>query len=383
MPLDNLQLFTQMQLMKKIIIFLIFLASKLLLPNPKDILPDNIKRILIIMTAGIGNMLLFIPTLRAIRNGFPEAKIDLLVEPRGTKDLVKGCPYIDNVLIFDTSKPMPVRINFIRELQKEKYNLTIVSYTSQNLHSLFITLVIRSPYRIGYDTEGMDFIYNIKVQVEKKHEVEVNLDLIRKLGIKVDNKELQIWLTPEDRKFGEEFFENYDIKKSDLVIGMHAGAYRDFWFKRWDKKKFAKLGDILHKEFKAKIILFGGRDEIELCEQIKNLMVNQPIIATGKTTIKQTASLIERCNLFISNDSGLMHLAVAVKIPVVAIFGPTNPEKNAPYGKRNVIVRKNLPCSPCYQMYRKFKCDNLKCLKLIEVEQVMEVVKSQLNKEVK
>jgi len=361
---------------KKIIIYLIFLISKFLLPNLKeDILPDNINKILIIMTAGIGNMLLFIPTLRGIRDGFPQSKIDLLLAPRGTPELIKGCPYIDNILIFDSAKSIPLRINFIRKLQKNRYDLTFVSYTSQNIHSLFITLLLRSPYRIGYETEEMGFLYNLKIQLEKKHEVEVNLDLIRRLGIEVVNKDIGIWLTPEDREFGEEFFKNYGLKKDDLILGMHPGAYKDFWFKKWDKEKFAQLGDILHQKYGAKIILFGGNDEIGLCEEIKNLMSYPPIIATGKTTILQTAVLIERCRLFISNDSGLMHLAVSVKTPVVAIFGPTNPVKNAPYGPKNVLVRKDLPCSPCYQMYKKLSCNHLQCINSITVADVIEAIK--------
>lgn len=94
-------------------------------------------------------------------------------------------------------------------------------------------------------------------------------------------------------------------------------------------------------------------------------------------SITQTAAVIQRCNLFISNDSGLMHLAVAVKTPVVAIFGPTIPNKNAPYEGKNVVIRKELPCSPCYEMYKKFRCNDIKCLKLIEIEDVlMEIDKS-------
>jgi len=327
------------------------------------------------MTAGIGNMVLFIPTLQNIRNKFPQTKIDLLLAPRGTEELVKGCPYINNIFIFDTSKQIVARINFLRRLQKERYDLTMVSYTSQNLWNLFLTLILRSPYRIGYDTEGMGFIYNKKIPLEEKHEVEVNLDLIRTLGVETVSKELQIWLSLEDKRFGEEFFRGYGIKKGDLVIGLHPGAYKDFWFKKWEKEKFAKLGDILHQEFEAKIVLFGGRDEVELGMQIKNLMSSQPIIATGKTTVRQTAALIERCNLFISNDSGLMHIAVAVKTPVVAIFGPTLTKKNAPYGGQNVIVRKELPCSPCYQMYKKLKCEHLQCIHSITVEDVMKAIK--------
>ncbi|PIV63342.1 MAG: hypothetical protein COS11_07960, partial [bacterium (Candidatus Ratteibacteria) CG01_land_8_20_14_3_00_40_19] len=135
----------------------------------------------------------------------------------------------------------------------------------------------------------------------------------------------------------------------------------------------------LIKTYNAQVIIFGGKQEISLAERVASLMKKNPIIAAGKTTLGETAALIERCNLFITNDSGLMHIACAVKTPVVAIFGPTDYRKTGPYSINSAIIRKNLPCSPCYQR-GKVKCKELDCFKLITVEEVLEAAERVLGK---
>ena len=132
-------------------------------------------------------------------------------------------------------------------------------------------------------------------------------------------------------------------------------------------------------KYTAKIIVFGGPFEKELIKKMSYLMKIKPIIVTNNT-IKQTAALMKRCNILISNDSALAHIATAVKTKVIAIFGPTNFYWNAPYGNKHLVIRKDLPCSPCYIEIGQTnpKCKKLDCLKLITVQDVLQEVDKQL-----
>ena len=145
-------------------------------------------------------------------------------------------------------------------------------------------------------------------------------------------------------------------------------------FKRWSGDRFARLGDAIGDRWAGWILLFGGRAERHLCEEVAHRMQGRCINLAGELSLSQTAAFIEKCEVFISNDSGLMHIAAALSVPVVAIFGPTDHRRTAPYGERNTVVRLDLPCSPCYVFEtRWFQCRNpyaLECLRELSVDRV-------------
>ena len=148
------------------------------------------------------------------------------------------------------------------------------------------------------------------------------------------------------------------------------------------KPKIAIVHDYLNQRDEAdyvKIIIFGGKDEIELVDVILENMKESPINVVGKTSLRQTAALIEKCKIFISNDTGPMHIAAAMGVPVVAIFGPTNFYRTSPFGKQHIIVKSDLPCVPCYRGGNA-KCDEIRCLKLISVDDVLNAVESLITK---
>ena len=160
---------------------------------------------------------------------------------------------------------------------------------------------------------------------------------------------------------------------------MHPGSgIHQAGFKRWPKEKFALLADRLIQEYSASIILLGGQEEKELAEEIKFLMKNNPFVFTGKTTLAQTASLIKKCSLFVSNDSGLLHVATAVNTPTVGIFGPTDPARTGPYSNSSV-VRKDLSCSPCYTG-KPVRCNSLDCIHQISIDDVFTKITDWLEK---
>jgi len=199
----------------------------------------------------------------------------------------------------------------------------------------------------------------------KRHEAQTKLALIRILGCDIKDEKLEVWFDESDTRKVNEFLKDNGVLDSDLLIGINPGGYRPS--RRWDWEKFAQACEILVKKYKAKIIITGSKLEINLAKRIENKMAAKPIDSTGELSLTQLSALISRCNLYISNDSGPMHIANALKTPLVAIIG-AGMRKIYPYQKDNcVIVKKEVECSPCY----KFRCKDMRCLNIITVDEVI------------
>ena len=160
------------------------------------------------------------------------------------------------------------------------------------------------------------------------------------------------------------------------MIGFHAGCarFKNAVKKRWAKEKFIRLGKVLAQKHNAKILIFGGPDEAQTNREICDSLGEDGWLVRD-TTIKQTAALMERCSLFVTNDSGLMHMAAGLSLPTVAIFGPTNPVWTRPWGTQHEIIREDLPCSPCFfYSVKPLSCryGDFHCIHSIEVEDVLE-----------
>lgn len=343
-----------------------------------DVLGSPGQKILVIMTSGIGNMILFVPTLRELRRRFQKSQITILVEPRGTREILQGCPYVDEIIVMEFGSRFE-RWRLLRGLRNEHYNMVIVSFTSQNLDNAFLGFLTGAPVRVGYDIQDCAFLYTHRIPFAYgRHEVELNLDILRALGTDVDEgkKELELWISPGERETGREILHRYGIREKELLVGFHPGSHHDLAYKRWPQENFAQLGDMLIEKYDARVLLFGSLDELEVSQRLESVMSNRPILLTGKLSLRETLAVVAECGLFVSNDSGLMHVAAALRVPMVGIFGPTIPSKNAPYGDEDkcVAMSKNLPCSPCYRMYERFNCDTLECLKSISAGEVLNLI---------
>jgi heptosyltransferase-2 len=347
-----------------------------------DIDTSKIHRILMIMMGGIGDMILFTPALAALRKAYPSSTICLLLGPYGAEKVIEGSHLLDKKIMISPKKYKGVRgkIKLIQELRKEKFCLSITSTGTNPIKSGLLCYLSGIKYRLGENIEGKGFFYNLKVPFnENSHDVESNLSLIQKLGIKAEEKSLYIHRSLEDKNFAQRFFSDLNLK-GKIMIGMHPGSgIHQARFRRWPKERFAQLADWIINSYNASVILFGGPEEMSLASEIKAMMRSNPILMTGKTTLNQAAALIEKCSLFISNDSGLMHVACAVNTPTIGIYGPTNYKKLGPYSDSARIIRKELDCSPCYKR-EKVKCSQLTCFKFITVEDVLQEVSGLLKK---
>lgn len=358
----------------------------------RAISPEKIRKILIVQVAGIGDLIIATPTLRALRNRFPQSHISLLTTPRAV-EVVRGSPYVDEVFALDLNKyphflsflrPRNLReiLKLIKTLREKHFDMAISLFSLVRKRGIIrmalLFYLIGVKYRVGRDTDGRGFFYNIKVPEKgggPRHEVERNLDIAKALGADIKDKRLEVYVSNEDRKYASQFLSQNRVLNSNLIIGLNPGAAVPSHL--WGKENFVKVGDELIKRYQAKIVITGGPDEMKLADEIASMMETRPIIAAGKTTLKQFAALMERCNLFITNSTGAMHMAVAMNTPLIALLGP-DPVKYFPYGDRNryVVIKKDVNCSPCY----KLKCRKHLCMELITVEDVLQAAEELLKR---
>ncbi len=366
--------------------FLVFLFDKILIFKKKP--SKKINKILIIRLGAIGDSIISIPMIRELKRNYPKSKITMLTTSK-TGGIYDNIPYLNNVISFKFKeeknifysgyKNMIGLIKILSKLKKENYSVVIDTEQYSRITPLISYYL--SNQRIGFDSEGegRGFLLTAKIEHdENKHEVECFLDLIKPLNIKIKNKTLEFPIKRD--KFVDDFFKENKISKRDLVIAIHPGNSIEFAVKRWPKERFAEITRYLTDKYKAKIILVGAPHETELTNEIKRLSKRDLIISAGRTKdISQLAYLLSKCNLFIGNDSTPMHLSASVGIPCIAIFGPANPKKWGPYGKKHISIRKNITCSPCWSRGEMKKCKlPLKCETEIKTQDVLSIVEKQL-----
>ncbi len=313
-------------------------------------------RILIIKPSSLGDVVHALPTVNLIRRKFPEAHITWLINESLTS-LLEHCPVIDELLPFERQRfrspwQLPAFTAFLGALRGKRFD--VVVDLQGLLRSGLMSWATRAPRRIGLGDarEGARFFYNEIVKVPRIHAVERYLCAARHLGC--DS-------TPIEFPLGV----SSDVKCEGL-IGVNPSAR---WVtKLWGNDKFAELIRRLPRE---RVVLTGSAGEREEIEKIAQGCRN----SAGETDLFQLAGLYRRCAVVITNDSGPMHVAAAVGTPVVGIFGASDPALTGPYGKEHVVLRADIPCSPCL----KDQCTNkvrMECMKLVTVDQVLAATKA-------
>lgn len=337
----------------------------------KEISQKEIKRILVVNLGGIGDILLSTPALKALRRLYPNTHIALLTIPR-SRGIVGRLSYINEIFVYETGWKKSLGLIFA--LRRRKFDMMINMRTLATLGGTIkiwlLFFMLRPKYKVGRDTKGKGFFLNVKVPetyIGTKHDIEYNMDIIKMLGGSAEDKKVELNLTKEDMEFADNFLKSHAVQDSDIIVGISPGA--PWPTKRWPLENFAKVIDFLSKSG-YKIIIMGSKEEKYLEDKFKQVKGLDYISAIGETDIGQFAALIKKCAIHITNDTGAMHIAIAVGTPVVAIFGPSHIERFDPrnISDRAVVLYKRVECSPC----NKKICDSMKCLKSILPEEVIE-----------
>ncbi|MDD2890049.1 MAG: glycosyltransferase family 9 protein [bacterium] len=353
-------------------------------------------KILVISLAGIGNTLMAAPMIKLLRKKYLNSHITVLVMFKGSREILEENPYLNEVILWDfINKPIFQSLAFLLNLRKQKIDISILSYPANRIEYNLINFIIGAKIRIAhkynkFTTKNLGFLNNKTIpEDDEKHDIEENIRLVSLANLSTEIKEDEslltedgqplwgkpkIYLTDKDKKFADNWLRERNLKYKTL-IGIHAGTapFKNQIQRRWDKEKFGELGKELAEKYNATILLFGSNAEKDLKEDIQKMIGENAFLVNG-TTMRETSALIEKCSLFISSDSALMHIAASLNVQCVSIFGPTNPKWVYPYKTKYIIVRKELPCSPCFYYSQKplsCKFKDFRCIKSITVEEVL------------
>ena len=293
---------------------------------------DHIQRILILRMGPLGETILTTPVIRALRARFPKAYIAYMVAP-DREELVSANPNLDEVITYEISVP-----KLVYGIMKRAFQMAVVLQPTFRL--VLHTLLARIPFRVGFETNCCSgkLLHAAVPNNTAQHETSRYLDVVRGIGVQPDSSEPEMFVNNAAQRWADEFLGNCGIDPNRPLIGLNPGT--GSVSRRWQKERFAKIGDLLHQEHNAQILVTAGPREGALPHELAHQMACSPIILTG-TTPMQLGAMIQRCRLFISNDTGPMHMSTAVKTPTIALFGSSNPSRWGPFWHGHTIIARN------------------------------------------
>lgn len=326
----------------------------------------NPQKILIVKPSSLGDVVHSLPFLNAAKTCFPKAKIHWVIA-KGLETLLDGHPMIDKLVIIhkDMWKKITHAQRTVKEiktlfkrLKQEKYDLVID--LQGLLRSGIITKATNAPVRVGFQEarEGSRLFYTHKVKGGKDiHAVDRYLKIAASLGCDISDIRFPFPSLSTLSLDQALFSENYAV----IIPGA-----------RWKTKVWpvGKFGELASK-LSLKTVITGGKTEIEAADTIVSLSQGKSLSLAGKTGLKELVEIIRHAQFVVSNDSGPMHIAAALNIPVFAIFGPTDQTRTGPYGKGHTIIREDVTCAPCF----KKTCTPMKCMNDLSVEKVYKTIK--------
>ncbi len=315
------------------------------------------------------------PALSALKKGFPNSHISLLVNP-WVKEIFDDNPDFDEIIIYDEKgeeKTLKGKIRFIHSLRDRNFDMGIIMQP-RSYKAAFFVYLSRIRERIGYGHSLRNLLLTRIVKSPKAplHAIDMFLNIVLSLGVEPTSKEPYLAFNPEADAWADRFLQEQGVDRGELLIGINPGAFKQS--KRWPEPRYAELSDMMIREFGAKVIVFRGPGEDKIVGKVLSLMKEKAIVA--KTSIKELAALTRKCKLFVGNDTGPIHVAAASGTPVIALFGPADPQRSRPWGRDHIVIKKNLPCSPCSRIV----CKELNCMKAITVEDVFQAVRDQLRR---
>jgi lipopolysaccharide heptosyltransferase II len=339
---------------------------------------EKVKRILIVNVNWVGDVIFSTPFIRAVREAYPDAYIACLIHPR-CREMLESSPRLDELIVYDeefSHKGLFGKLRLILELRKKHFDIAFLLHRS--FTKALITLLAGVKERVGYLTKKRGSILTKAIPEPETgvHKVEYFLALARAYGITPKDNSYEFFVGDSDKRSVEALLAKNGISPYDKIAVICPGGNWDP--KRWPKENFARLSDKLQDELGMRVVIAGARKDINLADNIKKRMNKRPVVACGITTLKELGALLARADIVIANDTGPMHMAVAMQARVIALFGPTSSELTGPYGKGvySVIARHNDCDIPCYDQ----SCRDHKCMSAITVDDVYKVAKEMLGR---
>ena len=343
---------------------------------------EKIKKILIIELFTLGDIVMLSPFIDKLKAHFKNAQIDLEVA-LSTFDLFKNIPSLTSLVV---SQDIRGWLQNLRKIRQNRYDLVIVP--NYGVRNVITALLSKGTYLSGYlRANFLKARYNVDSEVEtlglklekslcyksEEHIITKGLKILQALGIEVAKERYrpQITIRENIRTKVALNLRHHSVSEKDFSVLIHPGASHPL--KRWPEERFAEVADKIIKELKGKVIIVGSFQDENIIVRIKNLMKEKPSLIQ-KTDLEEFIALAGGVKLFVGNDSGPVHIAAALKTPLIALFGPALPQHSGPLSKGNIIIFKKVDCCPCDQQ-RCFKSEEERCMNLISVEEVMQAVR--------
>ena len=343
------------------------------------------KNILVRGPNWLGDAVMCEPALRGLRRLAPDAAISLLVKP-AVAELFEGHPAVDHLVLYEDKgrhAGLSGKWTLAGELRRGNFDLALLLQNA--FEAAFITFLAGVPRRYGYATDGRSLLLSEPVAVPDRqtavHQVQYYWNLLRPMGLTGEPTVPELCLTHEEEQSMSERVAQMGIAESDVVIGLNPGSTYG-GAKRWLPERFAEVANRLCRMLTASqgkrvsVIIFGAKGEEPLGRKIAEQLSSRAAVLSGSTSIRELMAAVKRCAMLITNDTGPMHIAAAFRVPVVAVFGPTDWRTTAPYGEGHALVRQPVDCAPC--LLRECPIDH-RCMTWLTVDQVYEAAANVIN----
>jgi len=347
--------------------------------NPEFVVSPHIRKVLIRSANWVGDAVMSLPAIASVRRTLPQAEIFILAKP-WVAEIFEKNPLVDRVSIYQSPgihQGLRGKWRLARQLKGEGFELAILLQNA--FEAALISFLAGIPHRAGYNTDGRSLILTHPVamtgEIKKRHQIDYYLEMVGSLGFQPASPLPSLQVSAERQEEASRWLESSGVRESQGLVGISPGATYGS-AKQWFPERYAELAGRIAGSFGSRILIFGSKGDKEVATQVRQSARVPFIDLTGMTTLAQAMALIARCRLFITNDSGLMHAAAALGVPVIAIFGSTDPERTGPRGKVCRVVRRPVSCAPCLRT----ECpEGRRCMGLISVDEVYEEVKAILS----
>jgi heptosyltransferase II len=344
----------------------------------RSLKPDDIERVVVRGTNWVGDAVMTVPALRALRRLFPRARLTLATRP-WAEGIFAGADFIDDFLVTGDSSGRPAAVfQEAREWRTRRFDLAVLFPNA--FAPALVAALARVPERVGYATQGRSALLTQRVPVPawrgSRHEVFYYLHLVAELErsllgtstVEACEPDAGLSVTEARLREARRLLGEHGARPGRPLVAVCPGSTNSR-AKRWPAERFAAVADLLHERVGAEVVLIGAREELDISEEVASHMRTRPVVLTGQTDLSQTAAVLKASDLLVTNDTGPAHVAAAVGCPVVVIFGPTNPVTTSPYSNTAQVVRSPPDCAPC--MLRDCPIDH-RCMTAITPEDVFE-----------
>jgi len=328
------------------------------------------KKILVRVPNWIGDAVMCLPALEALGALYPSSDISVLAKAK-VVPVFEGNPSVSDIIVYDKTRHGGLlgQLRLSGEIRKKRFDLAVLFQNA--FGAAVISFLGAANERVGYATDCRSGLLTRAIpvtgEIKKRHEVFYYLNIIKELGGKMPAKPApRIHLSSRERGLANRFLEESGLGKGPLFGAAPGASFGPA--KRWPSAGFAEVLKGLVDEYGGDALVFGGPEDSEACKGVLAAMPSA-VDLSGKLGLREAIALMERCNAFISNDSGPMHISAALGVPTIAVFGSTNDSLTGPVGERAVVVRDKMDCSPCFE--RECKFGHYECLTRIVPEKVL------------